>query len=61
MGQFHVGQAAAAPQRAELTKAAPHAFRAPAKAPSVAAPGYAKRAVAAAGRGGAVAEGWQEF
>jgi len=61
MGQFHVGQAAAAPQRVEPAKATPHAFRAPAKATSAVAPGYAKRAVAAAGRGGAAAEGWQEF
>ena len=60
MGQFHVGHvAAAATLRAELAKAAPHAFRAPAKAASAAAPGYAKRAVAAAG--GGAAEGWQEF
>jgi methyl-accepting chemotaxis protein len=61
MGQFQVGRAAggAAP-RAELAKAAPHAFRAPAKATSAAAPGYAKRAVAAAG-GGAAADSWQEF
>jgi len=60
MGQFHVGHvAAAATLRAELAKAAPHAFRAPAKAANAAAPGYAKRAVAAAG--GGAAEGWQEF
>jgi methyl-accepting chemotaxis protein len=60
MAQFHIGRAAAEPRlRAELAKAAPHAFRAPAKATS-AAPGYAKRAVAAAG-GAAAAEGWQEF
>ncbi len=61
MGQFHVGRAAAgAALRAELAKAAPHAFRAPAKAPSPAPAARAKLAAAAAG-GGAAAESWREF
>jgi methyl-accepting chemotaxis protein len=61
MGQFHVGrEAAAATLRAELAKAAPHAFRAPAKATSPAAAARTKIAVAAAG-GGTAGESWREF
>ena len=61
MGQFRVGHVAAgATLRAELAKAAPHAFRTPAKATSPTATAQAKLAVAAAG-GGRAAEGWQEF
>jgi methyl-accepting chemotaxis protein len=61
MGQFRVGRVAAgATLRAELAKAAPHAFRTQAKATSPAATAQAKLAVAAAG-GGPAAESWQEF
>jgi methyl-accepting chemotaxis protein len=61
MGQFRVGRVAAgATLRAELAKAAPHAFRTPVKATSPAASAHAKLAVAAAG-GGPAAETWQEF
>jgi methyl-accepting chemotaxis protein len=61
MGQFQIGRAVAeATLRAELTKAAPHAFRAPARATSPAATARATLAVAAASGGGAT-ESWQEF
>jgi len=61
MGQFRVGRlAAGATLRAELAKAAPHAFRTPVKATSPAATAQAKLAAAAAG-GGPAAESWQEF
>jgi methyl-accepting chemotaxis protein len=61
MGQFRVGRAAVeATLRAELAKAAPHAFRTPAKATSPAPAAQAKRAVAAAGDS-AAAGSWQEF
>jgi methyl-accepting chemotaxis protein len=61
MAQFRVGRAVAeATLRAELTKAAPHAFRTPAKATRPVATARAKLAVAAAG-GGRAAETWQEF
>jgi methyl-accepting chemotaxis protein len=61
MGQFRVGRAAGeSTLRAELAKAAPHAFRTPAKAARPAATGRSTLAVATAG-GAAAAEGWQEF
>jgi methyl-accepting chemotaxis protein len=61
MGQFRVGRVAAGSTlRAELTKAAPHALRAPAKPTSPAAASCGKVAVAAVG-GGAAAESWTEF
>ena len=61
MGQFRVGRAAAGSTlRAELAKAAPHAFRMSAKATSPAAAARANVAVAAAG-GGSAAESWREF
>ena len=61
MGQFQVGRAAAGSTlRAELAKAAPHAFRTPAKATIPAATVRAKLAVAAAG-GSSAAESWREF
>ena len=61
MGQFQVGRAAAGSTlRAELAKAAPHAFRTPAKATIPAATVRAKLAVAAAS-GSSAAESWREF
>jgi methyl-accepting chemotaxis protein len=61
MGQFRVGrEAAAATLRADLAKAAPHAFRAPARAPSPAAAARAKVGAASAG-GGTASESWREF
>ena len=61
MGQFRVGRdAAVTTLRAELARAAPHAFRAPAKTPSPVAAARAKVAVATAS-GGRAAETWQEF
>ena len=60
MGQFRVGRVAAGSTlRAELAKAAPHAFRTPAKATSLAQ--TARGNVAAAAAGGRAAESWREF
>jgi methyl-accepting chemotaxis protein len=60
MSQFQVGrETVEATLRAELTKAAPHAFRSPAKPASPVPTARGNVAVAAAG--GRAAESWREF
>ncbi len=64
IGQFRVGHAAdgEATLRRELRKAAPHAFRPPAKAPPrPSAPAPRAKAVAAGGGRAAAASDWEEF